>query len=94
MYMRSINVCGLHSKLKYGSLQDHIKNDLICLTETKCDSLIGYDIDGYNLISWEKKSRKHKYGGIHGVCILINQNLLNIVTLYTILNQNVYYGYI
>ena len=49
--MCSINVCGLNSKLKYGILQDHIIYiyifDLICLTETKCDSLIGYDIDGY-----------------------------------------------
>ena len=46
--MCSINVCGLNSKLKCGMLQDHInKMDIICLTVTKCDALIGYDIDGY-----------------------------------------------
>ena len=45
--MYSINVCGLNSKLKYEILQDHIKNDIMRITETRSDSLIGYDIVGY-----------------------------------------------
>ena len=54
--MCSINVCGLDSKLKYGVLQDHTKNiDIICLTETKCDLLIGYDIVGYKSYFMKKK---------------------------------------
>ena len=74
--MCSINVCGLNSKLKYGILQDHIKHvDIICLTETKCDSLIGYDIVGYKSYFMKKKYRKPKYGGIHGVCIFIKTEL-------------------
>ena len=38
--MHSINVCGLNSKLRYTILQDYIqKNDIVCLTETKCDNI-------------------------------------------------------
>ena len=74
--MCSLNVCGLHSKLKYNILQNYIKKyDVICLTETKCD-LIDVDIiSGYKCFIMSKKRINHRYGGIHGICILVKEHI-------------------
>ena len=79
--MCSINVCGPNSKLKYGILQDHIKHDLSCLTETKCDSLIGYDIDGYKSYFMEKIIENIVMVESMVYVSILKQNLQNIVTL-------------
>ena len=48
MYMCSLNVCGLASKLKYNIIYEYIeKFDIICLTETKCLSVDEHDIKEY-----------------------------------------------
>ena len=40
--------------------------DFICLLETKCNS-----IDDYKIFIMPRKSKSHKYGGIHGISILV-----------------------
>ena len=70
--MCSLNVCGLASKLKYNIIQEYIeKFDIICLTETKCLSVDEHDIKEYKCFSMSPRIKKHKYGGIHGICILV-----------------------
>ena len=80
--MCSINVCRLNSKLKYEVLQDHIKKfDIICLTETKCDSLIGYDIDGYKSYFIKKSLENINMVESMVYVSLLKMNLLIIVPL-------------
>ena len=74
--MCSINVCGLNSKLKYKIIEDYIRKfDIACLTETKCDIIAEKEIVGYKSFVMNRKIKKHKYGGIHGICILIKENI-------------------
>ena len=61
--MSSVNVCGLHSKLKYNSLQDYMKQfDAICLTETKCDLISDNEINGFKSFIMPKKTRNTNMG--------------------------------
>ena len=70
------NVCGLASKLKYNIIQEYIeKFDIICLTETKCLLVDEHDIKEYKCFSMSPKIKKNKYGGIHGICILVKAHL-------------------
>ena len=80
--MCSINVCGLNSKLKYTILQDYMKQfDAICLTETNCDLISDNDINGFKSFIMPKKNKKHKHGGIHGICVFIRQNIAHNCTI-------------
>ena len=73
--MCSINVCGFNSKLKYRTLENYIAQfDIICLTETKCNDLID-NIAGYISFVMPRKHKKHKYGGIHGICIFVKEHI-------------------
>jgi len=68
----SINVCGLRSKLNYCIFQTFIKTyDFICMSETKCDTLFENDIKSHVPFFMKKHLPSHKYGGIHGLGILI-----------------------
>ena len=79
--MCSINVCGFNSKLKYKTLENYITQfDIICLTETKCDDLID-NIAGFTLFVMAKKHKKHKHGGIHGICIFIREHIASNCTI-------------
>ena len=49
--------------------------DLICLTETKCNSIIENEIIGYKPYVMSKKCNSHKYGGIHGICVFVKENV-------------------
>ena len=74
--MCALNVCGFIGKMKYGILQEYISQfDFICLSETKCDSISENEINGYKSFIMQKKSKSHRYGGIHGLCIFIKQNI-------------------
>ena len=98
--MCSVNVCGLSSKLKYTILQDYMKQfDAICLTETKCDLISDNEINGFKSFIMPK-NKKHKHGGIHGICVFIREHIAHnctlihkFVQLLISLLQNLFYGY-
>ena len=53
----SLNVCGLHSKLKYGNFESYIKPfDFICLSETKTNYIAEDEIPGFKAFFSPKKS--------------------------------------
>ena len=53
-------------------LQDRAKDfDVLVLTETLWDPDSDIILPGYNHLSMAKKCKKHKYGGIHGICIFV-----------------------
>jgi len=68
-----LNVCGLGTKLKYGILDKYISDyDIISLCETKTDHIDYEDFPGYTVFCLQKKkSQPYRYGGIHGICILV-----------------------
>ena len=52
----SLNVCGLHSKLKYGNFESYIKPfDFICLSETKTNYIAEDEIPGFKAFFSPKK---------------------------------------
>ena len=78
--MLSLNLQGLSSKLDNGLLDIHLAGaDLICLTETKTDfpDLKDTVLANCKCYSMQKLSRNHKYGGIHGICIILSDVIYN-----------------
>ena len=77
-----LNVNGLHSKAKYGILELFIQDfDFICLSETKCHHIDKDLFPGYTHFLKKKNDITHPYGGIHGVCMLIKNDIEKQVTL-------------
>ena len=82
--MCSINVCGLKSKMKYNVLESYLNSfQFICLTETKCKSVEEIEIFGYTPFVMSKMCTKHMYGGIHGICILVEDSIATHCTIIT-----------
>ena len=80
MKILSLNVNGLSSKLDNGLLDIHLAGaDIICLTETKTDfpDLKDTVLANCKCYSMQKLSRNHKYGGIHGICIIFSDVIYN-----------------
>lgn len=74
-------MCGLHSKLKYHVFQEYIINyDFICVSETKCDTLLEGEINTHKMVFMHKTSKSFKYGGIHGLGILIKHCFVDYCT--------------
>ncbi len=74
-------MCGITSKLNLGILEEYIKNfDIACLSETKTDYINDAAIDGYTPIIMSKKQVNHKYGGIHGLCIFVKNDIYEYVS--------------
>ena len=72
----SLNVAGLSSKLNKGILDQFLaEHDIICLSETNTDSpdFSNTMLNEYICIAKSKINpyKKHKYGGIHGICVLV-----------------------
>ena len=68
--------------MKYTILQDYIKQfDAICLTETKCDLISDNEINGFKSFIMPKKNKKHKHGGIHGICVFIREHIAHNCTI-------------
>ena len=78
-----LNVCGLKSKLNNGIFDDYAKNyDILCLSETKLGQINDIDFSGttledYHCFIKEKTCNTHKYGGVHGLCMLVKNNIVN-----------------
>ena len=73
----SLNVSGLQSKLRLGILDQYLANfDIIALSETNTDSPELSNTLLNKFVCFTKKkhnpSAKYKYGGVHGLCILVN----------------------
>lgn len=74
----SLNVCGIHSKIKYGTFESYIKNfDFICLSETKVNYIAEDEIPGFKSFFSSKKiknGRKQKLKTPE-LCILVNEKV-------------------
>ena len=67
-----MTVCGVHSKFQTGILEQYVLDiDCVCLNETKTDYISKDNLIDLTPLTMKSKSRKHKYGGIHGLCILV-----------------------
>ena len=78
-----INVCGLLSKVNLGVIDEYIQHfDFVCLSETKTDSICDDTFPGFTYIPMRKKESRpnHKFGGIHGLGILIRDEYYKHVT--------------
>ena len=56
--------------------------DIICLSETKTDvpNLQLSQLHDYKCHVMQKKEQKFKYGGVHGLCILVKSNIFPLTT--------------
>ena len=76
----SVNVAGLHDKLRYGIIDTFLHTrDILCLYETNTDDpdLKHSLLENFKCISKLKpKKSKYKYGGIHGMCMLFNPQFM------------------
>ena len=72
-----MNVCGLRSKLRYDVLEDYVKDfDIVCLTETKTDVIEKSWFPNYSAVTMPRKCSSHPYGGVHGICILVSDTIM------------------
>ena len=73
-------MCGLQSKLDIGILDLHLQAyDIICLLETKTDTpeLSHSHLCDFQCYSMPKYSNKQKFGGFHGMCVLMKNHVFN-----------------
>ena len=69
-----LNMCGLRSKTQLVILVKYIQEfDFVCLSETKTDAIEADHFKNFTPITMERKCKKHKYGGIHGICVLVKK---------------------
>ena len=62
--------------MKYGILERYVQNfDVICLTETKTDLIETQWFRGYSSFVMDKCSDSFAYGGVHGMCVLVKDNI-------------------
>jgi hypothetical protein len=74
-------VCGLFSKSKFSILDSYINDfDIVCLCETKTDIIPDDEFPGFQPFCLQKKLTKHKFGGIHGLGILVKKEYSEFVT--------------
>ena len=82
-----LNVCGLRSKLRNGIFDEFAKHyDILCLSETKTDrfDLKGSSLDNeYSSFIKEKSVNTHRFGGVHGLCMLVKNNIASHAQLLT-----------
>ena len=79
----AINVCGLRSKLNNGIFDEYAKNfDILCLSETKVGTILDIDLSDTSLndyhcyIKEKSTDNRHQYGGVHGLCMLVRNNIV------------------
>ena len=73
---------GLFSKNKYGVFESYIQNfDIVCLSETKSDSIPPSEYPGFKSFSLPKSNSNLPFGGVHGIAMLIRDCLFDQCTL-------------
>jgi hypothetical protein len=76
-----LNVNGLVSKVEHGVLEVYLNNfDIACLTETKIDHIEDDFLPNFHSFILGRKNKSHRYGGIHGICIMVKKNLVDFVS--------------
>ena len=76
-----LNICGFRSKINNGIFDEYAKNyDVLCLSETKVSKISDVDLkdsslSDYHCYSKDKTISEHQYGGVHGLCMLVRNNL-------------------
>ena len=73
-----LNVCGLRSKLRNGIFEEFaIQYDILCLSETNLHNidLSGTSLANYTCFIKEKSLNSHRYGGVHGLCMIVKNNI-------------------
>ena len=71
-----LNICGIASKLRNGAFEHYAKHfDVICLTETRTNSpdLSNTSLNSFKCFSLMPKRESYRYGGIHGICVLVRE---------------------
>ena len=73
----ALNVSGLNAKLRNGVLDQYLsKFDIVSLVETNTDSPVISEtlLNSYSCFTMKKSNStcKYKYGGIHGICVLVS----------------------
>ena len=76
-----LNVAGFHNKLELAIFDQYLAEFDICLVEANTySSHLHKSLPSDFLCIPKKKiscSRKYKYGGIHGICTIVNPSLRN-----------------
>jgi hypothetical protein len=71
-----LNVNGLHSKINLNVFESYIKPfDIVCLSETKTKVLQDEELNGFKIFMKKTTCKSHRYGGIHGLCILVKEDI-------------------
>ena len=75
--MCCLNVSGLNAKLRNGVLDQYLSTfDIVSLVETNTDSPVIPEtlLNSYSCFTMKKANStcKYKYGGIHGICVLVS----------------------
>ena len=98
-----LNICGITSKLRNGAFEHYAKHfDVICLTETRTNSpdLSNTSLNSFKCFSLMPKRESYRYGGIHGICVLVREkyskhckvidNLSSLTTLWLFFPKDVF----
>ena len=74
----SLNVGGLSTKYDLGLINNIFKeNDVICLSETKTNFYENFPFDNFKPIPMPIQSEKYKFGGVHGLCIYVRDDIFD-----------------
>ena len=79
-----LNVCGLRLKLRNGHFKVFAKElDILCLSETYCNNidLSNTILNDYSCFVKEKSVPSHRFGGIHGLCMLVKGEFKDHITI-------------
>ena len=79
-------MCGLKSKLGNVIFEEFAKDfDILCLSETKLSKidLSLSCLNDYHSFIKEKSIRTHQHGGVHGLCMIVKNDVANCATLIT-----------
>ena len=73
----ALNVSGLNAKLRNGVLDQYLSTfDIVSLVETNTDSPVISEtlLNSYSCFTMKRSNStcKYKYGGIHGICVLVS----------------------
>ena len=83
LQVASVNTGGLNSKLKYNVLHQLVdKTDIVCLSESRTNYIAQDEFPDHVALVAQSK-RNHKFGGIHGLCVLVRRNIAQHVKIWS-----------